>query len=400
MDIKLYTDIPLVKDLVILYGNDVKINNYIDVKVLTLYLQFKNKDPPIHIEVVDIYNYIKFIHFILMDNDHYAYIAKYITKDNFYSFEDLFKNPFIENDLLLLIDYDVVKMYPRYKDIETQYIKQNFCNLMIYNKDVLYKYILYEHKYTYCEIDSVLYVYVHNNFKHSTLFKTIPNNLLSEDVLSNLTEDYLNYSLSESPILELVKYMISLGVKINEVSMISLVNFLEHVDIVKYIIEEVKINYNIFSLFDMSVYLGYSETIYYLVNLGNREININYITVLVYDDFHYINNNVKVEMIDCLINIGVDLFSNNNTILCYYIENKNINIIKKLLTILKNIENYNSVLIVKRVLDADNMDVFKAFEEINFNFKVDIHYNVKYCRDNNLNTSLKYLLKAAAAPGR
>lgn len=394
MDIKLYTDIPLVKDLVSIYGDNVKIHDHIDNRILELYLQFRNNDPPIHITNEDIYDYIKFIHFILMDNDHYIYISKYITKDNFYFFENLFENHFIENDLLLLLNYDVVRLYPFYKNIESKYVIENFHYMMKNNKDVLYKYIVYECKYTYCKIDSTFYVYVHNNFKHGSLFKDIPINWLSNDLIEGLSDDFISYSENELPELDLIKYMISLGV--NNVDMLTLTNFLNHKDIVKFLIEEVMKSYNIFCLLDLCVYLGYSDTLCYLASVGDKELNLNHITTLTYDDFYYINNKTNVKMIECLLDIGVNLLDNNYTILFYFIKNKNIDIIKKLLKVFKDVENNNNILLVKYIIDTNDANVLKAFEETGFNFKINMHFNIKYCQDNDLKISLKYILKAVA----
>jgi len=391
MDIKLYTDIPLVKDLVSIYGDNVKIDDHIDGKTLELYLQFKNNDPPIFISNEDIYNYIKFIHFVLMDDEHYSHIAKYITKDNFHFFEDLFENNYIEDSLLLLLNYDVVKLYSFYDNIEHKYIIKNFHHMKINNKDVLNKFIVHEYNYTYCYIDSVFYICIHDE-----LFEKVSDNLFFKIIKLKILEDLFIYSESDLHDLAFVKYIISLG--IDKVRMVTLINFLKNRDIIQFLMENVVKDYDMLDLLAVCLVSNYSDTLYYLVSVGDKELNLGYISMLAYSDFTVVNIKTSVEMIECLINIGVDFFHETYMILNYFVENKHVEIIGKLLQVFKNHKNKNNSTLVKSIVDTNDVNILEIFDEFSkcnttgFDFRNDYYFGATYCKKNNLDVSLKYML--------
>jgi len=211
--IKLFNDIPLVNDLLMLYNvNDEELNDeqlkeniykHVNKNVLKMY-KYLN----IEFTDQDIYDYIKFIDFSGIDVEQYKKVVKLITPNNFKLMEPLFDNINIRENLLPLLPYNIIKKYKHYNLIEELWIVNNFQDVFRENIDID-KYIIFNKHYMYYKINNKIYTNMSENSSRSNMVKdfleAVRYNtevaifyLNTRQLYKLIDSNNLNYALSKS----------------------------------------------------------------------------------------------------------------------------------------------------------------------------------------------------------
>ena len=350
-------EIPLINDLTKTFNN-FNVDEHFDSEIIQMHKNFINDNFQNYTNE-QIYNYIKFINITCSDVKHYKHIVKYITKDNFNHFIELFDNYDICVEIFHQLHYDIVSCHPEFNNskyyFKELWLEKNFDKLDIYYDD-FEPYLIY-------------------NFSCGEYY-LINNKILTTTKLDNIiyTINYIfTNNIKNEHIVMIVKYIINV---VYEKSVLHIGDF---------------IKFLIYSINKSIVNCNY-DAIKYLI-----EYKYNYMK-LYFSNFRLVDNNVKFSLkIDKYFNkipiIEYPLFNKKYENILYYVDKNKFND--------SNIKgnffsNHNIVISLEHLKNTIINNRIDIIEYIIKNTKTNINdllfLSVKY---NNLEI-LEYLLKEGA----
>ena len=274
-------EIPLIKDLNKTYPN-FDINSYFDVKIIEMLNNFNNNKFEQYTNE-EIYNYIKFVNVTCLDSIYYKYIIKYITKNNFDYFVELFDNYDIFNELFHLLSFEAVSCHPNFaylkkfwfiKNIEksSRYFNE-FKDFLSYN-GIMSSYYIIDDKLYFSNNNNNIFINDLRSIYYDArdlIFDKIKDKskfiLKTENIYLLITQlhaiiDNISYSLNNTLIiniklsimicnLDLIKYFAEKAKNTNvDVKNLYVDEYIENpiilnkIDIIDYIFNNFKINFN------------------------------------------------------------------------------------------------------------------------------------------------------------
>jgi len=340
-----YLKIPIIKELKDTFGFiDIKqcYNEYINEETLSIY-DFLNNELLKYRQIIDycylslyitnekIYNYIKFIDYSGLEFDEYVKISKFITNDNYMYFSTLFENININDNLHKVLNYDIIKLYPKFD--KNKWVIYNFNNIN-YDSKILEEYLKFNGEFAYYLINNKIYV----RYKIFTLCYYYcdinkcshrGNLKVNEHKISILNKDLAFCAFQKSgEILEIIlKYMNNENIEIDYMSV--MIHCKKNLNNIKVIIENAKLNNfdisklimynNNFLLKYCLIYDNFDFFKYIIDNGGDYKYNMIYRNKLkyikyIYDKFQYIdfdeiisqNILVDLELVKYLMNIDIN----------------------------------------------------------------------------------------------
>lgn len=358
-----YKNIPLINDLINNFG-DIDIHKHFDPNILNIYISLNNKGCPIFKEN-ELYEYIKFIDFVDLDNNQYKLISKYINKNNFSPLFDLLDNKNIRDNLLPLLSYDIAKIYPEFTFFEKDWIDYNFDSLLENKSKLLDKYRKASYKYIYYKINKI---HCNNENKKKNKNKIITDLLNAScddelDIVIYLLKNKINKDNIKKESNEYKKIILCIKCSI----ILACIN--GHLEIVKYLLEEEKIDIklyfpNTYNSDDYKIYIkklrDYTMGDFLICSIRNNRLDIA----------KYLLNNYVIENINYSLLLNIACREGYINIINYLIE--------------RNADPYS--------ISVDSLDYACKEGHISVIEKLIVDYNIK-------NVNYSYLFEAACKRG-
>ena len=423
-------EIPLINDLTKTFSN-FDINSYFDIKIIEMYNNFINNNFKKYTNN-EIYDYIKFINITCSDVKFYKHVVKYITKDNFNYFSELFDNYDICIELFNLLQYEIVSQYPqfnghfkelwceknfdkslRYLDEFKEFliyttgknyyyyfngkIKSYICDNMyfdmynvyrVYN-DILFSrndfpndtYVIYKSEHIYILVKYIYDILYNKYYQYNKFNESIIENITSSIKILNLDliKFFVDYSKSKN---------LDINLK-NEENYIKNVMIYNKIDIIEYLYHNTKINIDYILL--TSIKYNNIEITKYLLNNGSKlydeKLGIFKHTIALSGSLLMeASENENFEMIKLLIESDIILSPFENRVIS---KCKNLDIVKYIIDNIKNID-INELYI--NVINDKNYIIGEYIED-NYNLGEMLSFggNVKYIKNiNHINNNILY----------